>query len=50
MNINSMAERKGRKGHAKGAKEFNESSCGLFLCVFCESFAPFAFGILEVVG
>jgi hypothetical protein len=45
MNIQT-AERKKRKRFAKGAKEKGIEG---FFCVLCMLFAPFAFGILEVL-
>ena len=44
MNIQT-AERKKRKRFAEGAK----GETLKFFCVFCLLFAPFAFGILEVL-
>jgi hypothetical protein len=38
------SERKGREGCAKGAKKDKEETSREFFCVFCETFASFAFG------
>jgi hypothetical protein len=45
----ATTERKGRKGYAKNAKEKPKGIEYLpgLLCVFCETFAPFAFWLLS---